>query len=701
MRLLKRLTVVAIICTTLVVGLVYYSLNAARTDFFDDVSTTTLSATSGSVTTLVSSTANVTNGNITTAVVNSLTATNGIIYELVSTTYGKLKGVYFASTSPTITSHSDASQVGSMAWCAAQIIGHPTITSGIIRLPAAAQNYTINSNYTLASTITLEIDHGVGKLAPADGISLTIGTNQIKAGNYQIFSGNGGFTFTGQQPLKSCWFPSLAVAVAKISTAQVELEINKSEALVASVIIPATTSITISRGAIITLGAHDLTVNNLKSAPAGAWINCNSTGRAYFSTGTVVHPEWWGIDGSGDEAEINFAIESCGVSKCAVSLSASTYTIGDSILARGGVSLIGAGSDSTVIDFSALTSGYAITPYTNTTQQTTGMAIRELALLGDGDTGGSAIGLIRTRYAIVDNVKITNAGDYGIHAVGTSIDIGAGCEPDSSVYIYGSHYSYINNVSILGTHSRGIFFDSTAGDCPANGVNRNTIVSSEIVGSTDYGLYLDTNANTNTFVAMSFGGSIDTFAYVNGSKNKFLGAYMDLPEGGACNYGLYLGINAEYTYYHGSLQNCATARVYNGMAGSARDNNFVVMDDSSQQQTYSRLRAIGDSDVQLKLVRGTLNSESYTRILGVGGTGDLLFRNLTDSASLLVLSDTLLTAAVELVMGQHYIEFQEMSSGPDAPGANKVRLYCVDSGGKTKLEARFPTGAVQQVAIEP
>jgi hypothetical protein len=40
-------------------------------------------------------------------------------------------------------------------------------------------------------------------------------------------------------------------------------------------------------------------------------------------------------------------------------------------------------------------------------------------------------------------------------------------------------------------------------------------------------------------------------------------------------------------------------------------------------------------------------------------------------------------------------------SDPDAPTTGSVRLYARDTGGKTELAARFPTGAVQQVAIEP
>src|SRR5574343_1956510 len=92
----------------------------AREEFFPSVKATNLTATTATVTNLTA-----TNGSIptlasTNSVITNLTSTNGIIYELVASTYSKIKGVYYTSTSSSITSHSDPSQVGSMAWCAAQ-----------------------------------------------------------------------------------------------------------------------------------------------------------------------------------------------------------------------------------------------------------------------------------------------------------------------------------------------------------------------------------------------------------------------------------------------------------------------------------------------------------------------------------------------------------------------------------------------------
>ena len=49
-----------------------------------------------------------------------------------------------------------------------------------------------------------------------------------------------------------------------------------------------------------------------------------------------------------------------------------------------------------------------------------------------------------------------------------------------------------------------------------------------------------------------------------------------------------------------------------------------------------------------------------------------------------------------------FIELQELSASPAAPGTNRVRVYAIDTGGaKTQLSARFATGAVQAVATEP
>ena len=62
-------------------------------------------------------------------------------------------------------------------------------------------------------------------------------------------------------------------------------------------------------------------------------------------------------------------------------------------------------------------------------------------------------------------------------------------------------------------------------------------------------------------------------------------------------------------------------------------------------------------------------------------------------------------AAIVGVLGASAVgaafELTEMTA-PSAPSANKVRIYSEDNGsGKTRLMALFPSGAAQQIAIEP
>lgn len=58
--------------------------------------------------------------------------------------------------------------------------------------------------------------------------------------------------------------------------------------------------------------------------------------------------------------------------------------------------------------------------------------------------------------------------------------------------------------------------------------------------------------------------------------------------------------------------------------------------------------------------------------------------------------------AINLAASTGGIQMAENGSDPSAPAADRVVLYARDNGaGKTQLVARFPTGAVQQVAIEP
>lgn len=74
------------------------------------------------------------------------------------------------------------------------------------------------------------------------------------------------------------------------------------------------------------------------------------------------------------------------------------------------------------------------------------------------------------------------------------------------------------------------------------------------------------------------------------------------------------------------------------------------------------------------------NTVGVLQITTTGGAlADLLLRNILQTG---------------------YTDVAEMAA-PGAPAANTARIYVDDSGGKSRLMVRFPSGAAQQISIEP
>jgi hypothetical protein len=88
----------------------------------------------------------------------------------------------------------------------------------------------------------------------------------------------------------------------------------------------------------------------------------------------------------------------------------------------------------------------------------------------------------------------------------------------------------------------------------------------------------------------------------------------------------------------------------------------------------------------------------------MGSAGQFGWGTVGDAAS----ADTGLKRSAAAVVGVTNgssgggaLELSEMTA-PAAPATNNVRIYAEDNGsGKTRLMALFPTGAAQQIAIEP
>lgn len=103
---------------------------------------------------------------------------------------------------------------------------------------------------------------------------------------------------------------------------------------------------------------------------------------------------------------------------------------------------------------------------------------------------------------------------------------------------------------------------------------------------------------------------------------------------------------------------------------------------------------VGPSDAESYAFQVRVLGETFPRLI-VKGDGSMYW---TDGTGV---GDTALERVdIGVLAFEDVLEGGEIAD-PAAPAANKGRLYFKDVGGKTALVARFPTGAVQTVAVEP
>lgn len=113
------------------------------------------------------------------------------------------------------------------------------------------------------------------------------------------------------------------------------------------------------------------------------------------------------------------------------------------------------------------------------------------------------------------------------------------------------------------------------------------------------------------------------------------------------------------------------------------------------------------------VINPTAGASSYTHFVGSPGAFDGYYRffggssdlttplwHTVNGGAMYVNWPLIANAGLFLQGASCFIEGIEIAD-PAAPGANSGRLYFKDVGGKTALMVRFPTGAVQQIAIEP
>jgi hypothetical protein len=273
-----------------------------------------------------------------------------------------------------------------------------------------------------------------------------------------------------------------------------------------------------------------------------------------------------------------------------------------------------------------------------------------------------------------------------------------------------------------------------------------------------------TGASFTLKTTQTFGGSTGIFGWASSTANAVRGVYgkADSPTGfgvqgrnGAASFGDGAAIQAIGDQNHGlhattaisdadavraenlsgagnairatlsgTTGNAVYANAVNAEAGSTAVGVFAISEAPTGRGVVGYAAGNDDANVGVDgitnsttgiCVRGSTGSG--TGVKGTSDTGTGVIAETTSGIALRAYASggTGLTYAVSAqavsaagyaghfsgrVFTDAFYELQEIAD-PAAPGANQARLFVRDSGGKTQLCVRFPTGAVQVIATEP
>ncbi len=123
-------------------------------------------------------------------------------------------------------------------------------------------------------------------------------------------------------------------ALDAIGSTETTLYIDADGSLSENETVPSTLRLVFINESILTIGStYVLTVNGPLESPPIQIFDITSTGNVVLGGPTLeIFPEWWGIDGTSDQVEINAAIESISGTGGIIRLQAKNYVTSDEIL---------------------------------------------------------------------------------------------------------------------------------------------------------------------------------------------------------------------------------------------------------------------------------------------------------------------------------------------------------------------------------
>lgn len=220
---------------------------------------------------------------------------------------------------------------------------------------------------------------------------------------------------------------SINQAVASVGATQRKLIISNVQTLTANLTIPATLELEIVKGGSITKAStYTLTINGNFSAGRYQVFSGFNAGDVTFGTIKDVYPEWWGIDGTADDVEINCAIASlvnASYDGGTVYLVGTAYATSGSIAMRSGISVLGLGRTSTIITYSG--NGSAIT-LTNVDVNIYGTELSRVTIITT-DLAANAIRIIAPfRRAILRDLDVVGVDSTAHTGTGILLDASGG-----------------------------------------------------------------------------------------------------------------------------------------------------------------------------------------------------------------------------------------------------------------------------------
>jgi len=178
-----------------------------------------------------------------------------------------------------------------------------------------SQPATITASYSPGDNVVLKWE-SPGNILTINAAVVCGNLKLIEAGNYQLFTGAGDFDFLDGTRLKLCWFQRLRSVTTYVESEEVTLVVSGTnivdltETVDANIILDmdSESGIFSDNG-----GAIDLTINGAFIAKPRQVFIWTGSGDVIMTSAQIKHGygEWWGIDGTADEVQINQALTAC------------------------------------------------------------------------------------------------------------------------------------------------------------------------------------------------------------------------------------------------------------------------------------------------------------------------------------------------------------------------------------------------------